>query len=240
MTTTNQEMLTKIKRYLYEPEDSGSPELITSDMVLDLYNDAISELCLETDINYKQYVYTEATTDEPTTKTFIELTGSVETNLFKISELLIKDSATDYYRELWRTNMKDKKNISTSNSDTTYAVNIYDDSIFVNAGLQENSSIALSGRWKKAVQTTSGNFPLHPMAESAVIYFAVGYANYIKGNSSMGDKWLSRYVDRKDSVKEFFAKMVLSNAPHAIKATPRANNPMTNDSVIVFSGSITT
>lgn len=238
--TTNLSLIQKISRYLYEPEASGMPQLITQDMVIDFYNMAINELCLDTDINYRQYIYTEATTSKPTTKTFVEITGSAETHLFSLSELLVKEENEDYYRQLWRTNMEDKLNIQEDATGWVNAVNIYDDSIKFSKGLEENDKIAISGRWKKAEQTASGNFPLHPMAESAVVYFAVANGFYVKGSIPTGDKWLAMYLNRKEGIQQFFQKLVKSNAPHAIRANAMANHPIKrNESVIVFPSVIT-
>lgn len=224
--TTNLELVKKIQRYLYEPTDSNSPQLITEEMVLDFYNMAIDELCLETDINFRQYLYTEATISEPESKTFSELTNNVETHLFSITELLIKEKQEEYYRELYKTNMEDKLNIQENATDWIVGVNIYDDSIKLTKGLDSGDTIAISGRWKKAIQTTSGNFPLHPMGESAVLYFAVANGCYVKGDITTGDKWFSLFVNRKGIIKNTFDKLVKANAPHAVRAIPMENQPM--------------
>jgi hypothetical protein len=224
--TTNLELVTKIQRYLYEPTDSNSPQLITTEMVLDFYNMAIDELCLETDINYRQYLYTEATSALPTSKTLIELTGNVETHLFSLSELLIKETEEEYYRVLYKPNMEEKLNITYDSTDWVIACNIYDDSVKFTKGLDSGDVVAISGRWKKALQTTSGDFPLHPMGESAVVYFAIANGCYVKGDIATGDKWFSLFVNRKGIIKNTFEKLVKANAPHAVRAIPMENQPM--------------
>lgn len=224
--TTNLSMIQKIQRYLYEPETVGLPQLITQDMVLDLYNSAIQELCLETDINFRQYLYTEATSALPLSKTFAELTGSVETDLYSLTELLIQDNESTTYRDLWRTNMKDKLNMEDFSTNIIYAVNIYDDAVHFSSGLVKDNEIAISGRWKKATQTASGNFPLHPMAEGAVVYFSVAQACYIKGQLEKGNTWFNMYTYKKKAITEYFDKLVKSKDPHAIRAIQMSNSPL--------------
>ena len=240
--TSNANMITEIKRYLYEPELNSNDDatLINQDIVLNLMNRAIDELSIETLANYNVYTYTEATASAPTSKTFAELTNSNETNLFKLEELLIKEPDTNDYREIWRLNVEDKKDVGLASNDNTLGCTIYNDTIYFTTGLSSSAEVVISGRWKKTNIDETGNYPLHPITEQAVVYFCVAHGKFIQGESEQGAVWYKLYENRKLVVQKYFENLIDAKMPYAFKSRKRSNSAAyTSTDAIYQSGSIT-
>ena len=217
----NSQLITEVRNALNDPSTSPSP-LLTDANILQNMQRAVNDLCIETEVNYRAYEYTHSGVSTGDV-TFIELTGNTETALYQLKELSIKEVNNTTFRRINRVNYTDKNVITDISINNVTACHIFDNTIYLNASLEADDKILITGRWKKPDLTLGGTFPLDTMCEDAVVRYAIamGYLNMTKKDAYA--VWYPMYLERKETVKSYYADLIKAKQPSAVSVHKQSN-----------------
>jgi len=221
--TTNASLISEIRALTNDNNSSTDLRHLQDETILQFIQRATNDLCIETDINYRAYEYTHSGTDTDSF-TFLTLTGSVETKLYKLDELSIQLLSEGRVREIKRVSYTDNKKINNVDSTTVISCHIYDDTIYFNADITAGDIIYISGRWKKADLTLLGNFSLDSMAEDCVVKYGASMGYYTQTKETLGKIWFDFFTYRKQSIEKYYKDLLVAKDPGAVRVHKKSNS----------------
>jgi len=207
-------MIGRVRGFLSEPSTIDQ-KFFSDEEIIDYLQMGINELCLETDVNYRIYNFTN--TVAGTEFTFPALTGGIEEYLFELKFLLVRDQdwQENIFNDLLRVNPKTNQS-SVSAENRAFTCTIYDSTIHLNKTLKVDDEIIIAARWKKADITASGDFPLDVIAEDACVKYATHLGFNKKVKIETANNWFALWNARKEKIEKVFKKNVDQKFPYGL------------------------
>lgn len=212
--TTVATLITRIRYRLYEPKGNltgESDSLFFKDSELIEYiNDAIADLCEDTEVNFKQYTYTTgASASSWQISTLVNSAELIE--LYNIYYHLTTDSDTTY-RPLLKQDVTDLK--LYGNDNTIFMGQVYDGMLYLNRANTIGDEFIINGKFAKTILTsTADTFPLDKLCETAVLFYVTALGFYKREKFDSGDKWMMLYQDKKNKITQHAKKLIRTDSP---------------------------
>lgn len=227
-------IITKIRSRLYESTSattSTGAKFLQDDEIIEYINDAIDDLCEDTDINYKQFTYNITAGLEASSYTLSELSDSNDIiDLYSILYKLSTGDDTNWY-PLYKASYRDLKADSTDTGILTGQ--IHDSTLFLNRTSVEGEAIFIDGKYKVADIASSGEtFPLNFLGQTAVIKYATAMGFYKKEKFDSGDKWMALYFDKKQKIEKIYRKMTSYDSPSTVLTYKNGYEPVKAPQII--------
>lgn len=228
--TLNSELVTEIRALINDTNDNPIPHLKDSN-ILSFMQRAVNELCIESDVNYRVYAYTHSGLPISSIS-FIDLTGGVEEDLYKLNELSIKTITEDYFKPLKRVNYTKNEVIKDFDSDNVYSCHIYNKTIYFNSNINAGDIILITARWKKPNLVLGNNFPLDSMSEDCIIKYSSAIAYFTMNKIDLGNIWFAQFTYRKDQIAKYYKELINEKDPSAVSVIKNSNSILYNYNMI--------
>lgn len=212
--TTVDTLITRIRYRLYEPKNgiSGESESLffKDSELIEYMNDAIADLCEDTEISFKQFSYT--TLASQSAWDLLTLTSNEEMiELYNIYYHLTSDSDTTY-RPLLKQEITDLK--LYANDTTILMGQVYNGMLYLNRANTIGDEFLINGKFAKTTLTSGSNtFPLDKLSETAVLFYVTALGFYKREKFDSGDKWMMLYQDKKSKINQHAKKLIRTDSP---------------------------
>jgi hypothetical protein len=228
--TLNSELVTEIRALINDTTDNPIPHLDDVN-ILSFMQRAVNELCIESDVNYRAYAYTHSGLPISSIS-FIDLTGGVEEDLYKLNELSIKTITEDYFKPLKRVNYTKNEVIKDFDSDNVYSCHIYNKTIYFNSNINAGDIILITARWKKPNLVLGNDFPLDSISEDCVIKYSSAIGYFTMNKLDLGNIWFAQYTYRKDQIVKYYKELINEKDPSAVSVIKNSNSILYNYNMI--------
>ena len=223
--STIQNLIDEVRGYVNEPS-TVSPGFYDNTELLNYFKRNVYDLCVDTDVNYKQYVYTAAGAE--TSLTIPQITGSAETRILALDFLLIKQAGDSYYRDLKKV-APDTRYNSTSSTTTNVNCQFFGDKLYFNQALTATDSIIIAGRFlNTSVTDVTSTYPFDLMCEEVSINKATSISFLKAEKLEVAKAWMDMHIEKKKQVKDYYAKLVLFNYPSTVSVDKKSGIGLIN------------